>query len=61
MAQGPPAGTSGHSTAQIGQDLGLNPEAQAAAIERANRLEVQKKARETKVVSDNEKRERNNA
>jgi hypothetical protein len=61
MTQGPPAGTSGHSTDQISSDLGLNPETQAAAIERANRLEAQKKAKEAEVVSDDEKRERNKA
>jgi hypothetical protein len=60
MVQEPPAGTSGHSTSQIGQDLGLNnPKAQVAAIEHANQLKTRKKAREAKVVSDNKKSARN--
>jgi hypothetical protein len=61
MTHGSPAGTSGHSTTQISQDLGLNPEAQAATLERVNHLKVQKRAKEAKIVSNAEKHEHNKA
>jgi hypothetical protein len=55
MTHGPPAGTSGHSTTQIGQDLEPNPKAQAATIECVNHLKAQKRAKEAKIASHAEK------
>jgi len=62
MTQSTPSGTSGHSTAQIGRDLGLNnPGVQAAAIARANSLEARRKAKEDKIIRDLAKNGRNEA
>ena len=57
-----PSGTSGHSTVQLGRDLGLNnPGAQAAAIVLANGLEAHRKAKEDKIIRDLAKKGRNEA
>jgi hypothetical protein len=62
MTQSIPSGTSGHSTVQIGRDLGLNnPGAQAAAVARADGLEARRKGKEDKIIRDLAKKGRNEA